>query len=87
VDKLSDVILLALPGKAVDQLQLTGIVASDGYKPGHEAELCEQLPGRRGEALAGLHRPRDPQDLWDAALAMPGCTSVTDAAELLVADK
>ncbi len=87
VDKLSDVILLALPGKAVDQLQLTGIVASDGYNPATKPSCASNFPVDGAKLSQGYIDRATRKILWDAALAMPGCTSVTDAAELLVADK
>ncbi|MGC4115654.1 MAG: hypothetical protein QM765_13825 [Myxococcales bacterium] len=87
VDKLSDVVLIAVTGKAIDQLKLTGIIASDGYNPATKPSCSGNFPVDGAKLTQGYIDRSTRKILWDAALSMPGCMSVTDAAELQVADK
>lgn len=87
VDRLSDVILLAVTGTAIDQLELTGVVASDGYNPATRPSCASNFPVDGAKLTQGYIDRATRRILWDPALAMPECVSVTDADELLVADR
>jgi hypothetical protein len=87
VDKLSDVIALAVPGKTADQLTLTAIIGSDGFNPAEKPSCKANFPIDGAKFAQGYIDRASRKVLWDSALSLPGCVSVTDTAELRVADK
>jgi hypothetical protein len=86
-DKLSDVVALGVTGKTADQLQVTGIIASDGFNPATRPSCQANFP-IDGAKLAQGYIGRESRNVsWDASLAMPGCVGVDDTVELIVEDK
>ncbi len=87
VDRLSDVIALAVPGKTADQLTLTGIVGADGFNPAEKASCKANFPIEGAKFAQGYIDRTTRKVVWDSALSLPGCVSVSDTAELRVADR
>jgi hypothetical protein len=87
VDKLSDVIAIVVTGKTADQLNLTGIVGSDGFNPATKGGCKANFPLDGAKLPQGYVDRASRNVTWDSALAYPGCMGVTDTAELQVADK
>lgn len=85
--KLSDVVAIAVTSAAVDQLQVTNILASDGFNPASKPNCAALLPLDGAVLASGYIDPATRNLQWDEALTYPGCMSVTDTAEILVADK
>jgi len=84
--RLSDVALLAFPGK--DLATLTAdFASSDGFMPGQQAN-CKGLVPIAGDKLAkGYVQLQGHRVVWDSELGLPGCLSVKDLAKLILADK
>lgn len=83
---LSGVITVALPSKAIADLQ-ANFVAGDGYNPADKPSCAEFVPVA-GDNLKKGWIARDSRNLsWDPSLGFPGCVAVKDLAEILVEDK
>lgn len=83
---VSSVILIALPSKAIADLQ-ANFKAGDGYNPADKPNCATFVPVK-GDTLKQGWITRSNRDLeWDPALGYPGCVAVNDLAEILVEDK
>ena len=84
--RLSEVVLLALPGKNLELL-LVDFEAGDGFKPSKNVNCATLFP------LAGSTLPKGYVNLqsgnvrWEDSLAYPGCAGVKNLAKILVSDK
>jgi len=84
--RLSDVALLAFPGK--DLATLTAdFASSDGFMPGEQVN-CKGLVPVAGDKLAkGYVQLQGHRVVWDSDLGFPGCLSVKDLAKIILANK
>ncbi len=86
VVRLSDVVETATLGVDLADLEFD-FVASDGFRSGERSTCVDTVP-MPGETLdRGYIDPVTRNLSWDAALDMPGCVRVRDAAQLLASDR
>ena len=84
--RLSDVVLLALPGQTLASLT-ADFEASDGFKPSEKAN-CTGLTPLDGDKLAkGYVHPTSRNMRWDDDLGFPGCMAVNGLGKIIIADK
>ena len=86
-DRLSDIVLAAVTGKMINQLEATNFVGSDGYTPTSKAGSQDYVP-TPGTTLAtlGFIDPATNNLIWDASLSFPNYMTVRGEAEIDVAD-
>lgn len=86
--RLSDVVSAAVTTATIDQLTATNFLASDGFSPSSRPACAALLPIDGNTLLTlGYIDPLTRNLHWDDTLGYPGCLSVTDLTELVVADK
>jgi hypothetical protein len=87
--RLSDLVLLALPGKALNTLvaDFESSEATGSYKPGSK-DNCKNLIPLPGEKMdKGYIHPQSRRLIWDEGLGFPGCMSVKDLAKIILVNK
>ena len=84
--RLWDVIQLAVAGVTQDKLT-ADFVSSDGFKPGSKSNCAGLVPVPGANLAKGYIDVSTRRLSWDPSLGYPGCLSVQDLAEILVADK
>jgi len=85
--RLSEVLVAAVPGKTVEELQIIDFVAADGFTPSSRDHCLALLPVFGPTLAQGYIEPTRGNLRWDSSLQYPGCMSVKSVEEILVEDK
>jgi hypothetical protein len=89
--RLSDLVLLALPGKALADLKLTDLEGSGGFKSSAKSNCTTGTPPVlpvAGDKLAkGYTQTESLNVRWDDDLGYPGCLSPKGLMKIVLADK
>ena len=80
--RLSDVVLLALPGKSLAALKLDDFEASDGFKPSTKANCVGLIPLAADKLSQGYVQPDSLNVRWDDALGFPSCMAPKGLAKI-----
>ncbi|MFZ5446591.1 MAG: hypothetical protein ACOZQL_41770 [Myxococcota bacterium] len=86
--RLSDVVLLALPGKSLAALKVDDFEGSDGFKSSAKANCVGLIPLAPADKLAkGYVHPTSLNMRWDDDLGFPSCMTVKGLAKIHLSDK
>ncbi len=83
VVRLNTVVSTALPGAALDALQV-GFKASDGFDPASRANCMSLVPVSGDKLALGGIETSTRNLTWDDSLGYPGCLYMRDATDLFV---
>jgi hypothetical protein len=84
--RLSDVVLLALPGKAVANLA-ADFEGAGGFKPGSKANCATLIPVAGDKLAKGYAQIQSLNMRWDDDLGYPGCLAPKGLVKIILADK
>lgn len=85
--RLSDVVLLALPGKALAALKVDDFEGSDGFKSSTKANCVGLIPLAGDKLPKGYVQPTSLNMRWDDDLGFPSCMTVKGLAKIHLSDK
>jgi hypothetical protein len=84
--RLSEIVLLALTGKALDTLS-ADFEGEGGFKPGTKSNCVGLIPVAGDKLAKGYVQVQSLQTRWDDDLGYPGCLAIKGLVKIILASK